>query len=77
MSRILEKLGFCKKKSRTVEIFGLERLRLRDYDGTLVVVAYKGQEERRICDLYEYENGIVIVVKDGKRIMITLQSVSR
>lgn len=65
------------KKKRTEEIFGLERLRLRSVDDVLIVVAYKGQEERKICNLDEYESGQVVVVKDGKRVMLTLQSVSR
>jgi len=69
--------GKIKKSSRTEEIFGLERLRLRSVDNILIVVAYKGQEERRICTLDEYESGQVVVKKDGKKIMLTLQSVSR
>jgi len=66
-----------KKSTRVEEIFGLERLRLRSVDNILIVVAYKGSEERKICDLDEYESGQVVVEKDGKRVMLTLQSVSR
>jgi len=66
-----------KKSTRVEEIFGLERLRIRSVDNVLIVVAYKGAEERKICDLDEYESGQVIVEKDGKHVMLTLQSVSR
>ncbi|MCL2426649.1 MAG: hypothetical protein FWD05_09975 [Oscillospiraceae bacterium] len=67
----------AKKSSRVEEIFGLERLRLRSVDNILIVVAYKGQDERKICNLDEYESGQVVVIKDGKKVMLTLQSVSR
>jgi len=41
-------------------------------------VAKKGSNIRRICLLEEYEKGIVEVRgEDGKKVMITLQSVSR
>ncbi|MCL2821273.1 MAG: hypothetical protein FWD38_10715 [Oscillospiraceae bacterium] len=68
-----------KKEHRIETIHGLERLFLQN-DGadTLYVVAKKGPNIRRICLLEEYEKGIVEVrSEDGKRVMITLQSVSR
>ena len=75
-------MGFFKKNKvehRIETIHGLERLFLQN-DGmdTLYVVAKKGANIRRICLLEEYEKGIVEVrSEDGKRVMITLQSVSR
>jgi len=70
---------FSKKKEPQIEvIYGLERLFLKNYDDILFVVAKKGNEIRQICQLIEYEKGIVEVHnEDGKRVMITLQSVSR
>jgi len=70
---------FGKKKEPRVEvIYGLERLFLKNYDDTLFVIAKKGNDIRQICELDEYEKGIVEVHnEDGKRVMITLQSVSR
>ena len=75
-------MGLFKKdktQHRVETIYGLERLFLQN-DGadTLYVVAKKGPNIRRICLLEEYEKGIVEVRgEDGKRVMITLQSVSR
>jgi len=68
-----------KKEHRIETIHGLERLFLQnDGKDTLYVVAKKGPNIRRICLLEEYEKGIVEVRgEDGKRVMITLQSVSR
>jgi len=67
-----------KKESRIETIHGLERLFLKNYSDILYVVAKKGSEIRQICTLDEYEKGIVEVHnEDGKRVMITLQSVSR
>jgi len=68
-----------KNEHRVEVINGLERLFLQnDGTDTLYVVAKKGSNIRRICLLEEYEKGIVAVVnEDGKRVMITLQSVSR
>jgi len=71
--------GKNKVESRVETIYGLERLFLQN-DGadTLYVVAKKGPNIRRICLLEEYEKGIVEVHnEEGKRVMITLQSVSR
>jgi len=71
---------FSKKKTeRYVEVIhGLERLYLKNYSDVLYVVAKKGSNLRQICTLEEYEKGIVEVHnEDGKRVMITLQSVSR
>jgi len=71
---------FKKDKSghRIEQIYGLERLFLANYDDVLFVVAKKGSEIRQICTLEEYEKGIVEVHnEEGKRVMITLQSVSR
>jgi len=68
-----------KKEHRIETIHGLERLFLQN-DGAdnLYVVAKKGPNIRRICLLEEYEKGIVRVHNEqGKRVMITLQSVSR
>ena len=68
-----------KKNTRIETIQKLERLYLQN-DGTdiLYVVAKKGPAIRRICLLDEYEKGIVEVRdEEGKRVMITLQSVSR
>jgi len=75
-------MGIFKKNKtehRVETIQGLERLFLQN-DGAdnLYVVAKKGPNIRRICLLEEYEKGIVEVRSiDGKRVMITLQSVSR
>jgi len=67
-----------KSKSRIEVIHGLERLYLKDYSNTLYVIAKKGDNIRQVCLLEEYEKGIVEVHdEDGKRVMITLQSVSR
>ena len=70
---------FGKKKEPRIEvIYGLERLFLKNYDDVLFVVAKKGNDIRQICELDEYEKGIVEVHnEEGKRVMITLQSVSR
>jgi len=70
---------FSKKKEPRVEvIYGLERLFLKNYSDVLYVVAKKGNEIRKICELDEYEKGIVEVHnEEGNRVMITLQSVSR
>ena len=70
---------FSKKKETRIElIYGLERLFLMNDNDILFVVAKKGNEIRKICELDEYEKGIVEVHnEDGKRVMITLQSVSR
>jgi len=75
-------MGIFKKNKtehRVETIQSLERLFLQN-DGAdnLYVVAKKGPNIRRICLLEEYEKGIVEVRSiDGKRVMITLQSVSR
>jgi len=67
-----------KKNTRIEVIRGLERLYLKDYSNTLYVVAKRGNDIRQICELEEYEKGIVEVHnEEGKRVMITLQSVSR
>ena len=68
-----------KKEHRIETIQNLERLFLQnDGKDTLYVVAKKGPAIRRICLLDEYEKGIVEVHnEEGKRVMITLQSVSR
>jgi len=70
---------FSKKVEYQIEtIHGLERLYLKNYSDVLYVIAKKGNEIRQICTLEEYEKGIVRVFnEDGKRVMITLQSVSR
>jgi len=70
---------FSKKKSTRIEVIhGLERLFLKNYDDVLYVVAKKGDNIRQICVLEDYEKGTVEVHnEDGKRVMITLQSVSR
>jgi len=66
------------KKPRIEVIHGLERLYLKNYSDTLFVVAKKGSEIRKICELDDYEKGHVEVHDEsGKRVMITLQSVSR
>jgi len=75
-------MGFFSKNKNEPKIeviHGLERLFLQnDSFDTLYVVAKKGSNIRRICTLEEYEKGIVEVRdEDGKRVMITLQSVSR
>jgi hypothetical protein len=74
-------MGFFKKEKRETKvevIRGLERLFLQNNSDVLYVVAKKGSNIRRICTLEEYEKGIVQVHnEDGKRVMITLQSVSR
>ena len=67
-----------KKEPRIEVIHGLERLFLGNYSDTLFVVAKRGNEIRKICELHEYEKGLVIIQhEDGKRAMLTLQSVSR
>ena len=67
-----------KKETRIETIYGLERLYLMNEADVLFVVAKKGDEIRKICELEEYEKGIVEVHnEEGKRVMITLQSVSR
>jgi len=67
-----------KNESRIEIIHGLERLFLKNYSDVLYVVAKKGPSIRQICTLEEYEKGIVEVHnEEGKRVMITLQSVSR
>jgi len=64
--------------SRVETIYGIERLYLKNYSDVLYVVAKKGPNIRQICTLEEYEKGIVQVHDEsGKRVMITLQSVSR
>jgi len=70
---------FSKKKEPRIEvIYGLERLFLMNENDILFVVAKKGTDIRKICELDEYEKGIVEVHnEEGKRVMITLQSVSR
>jgi len=70
---------FSKKREPRIEVIhGLERLFLKNYDDVLFVVAKKGDNIRKICELDEYEKGMVEVHnEDGKRVMITLQSVSR
>jgi len=70
---------FGKKKEPRIEVtHGLERLFLMNENDVLFVVAKKGSNIRKICSLDEYEKGIVEVHnEDGKRVMITLQSVSR
>jgi len=72
---------FSKNKIETrVEVIQpLERLYLQnDGKDVLYVVAKKGGNIRQICLLDEYEKGLVEVHnEDGKRVMITLQSVSR
>ena len=67
-----------KFKSRVVSVQGLERLYLKNYSDVLYVIAKKGDNIRQLCTLEEYEKGIVEVHNEnGKRVMITLQSVSR
>ena len=68
-----------KIEKRVEVIEQLERLFLQnDGKDVLYVIAKKGPNIRRLCLLEEYEKGIVEVHnKDGKRVMITLQSVSR
>jgi len=70
---------FSKGKPPRIEVIhGLERLYLQNIADVLYVVAKKGNEIRQICELDEYEKGVVQVHnEDGKRVMITLQSVSR
>jgi len=75
-------MGLFKKKilgkSRVEVVYGLERLYLKNYSDTLYVIAKKGSDIRQICTLDEYESGAVEVHSEaGKRVMITLQSVSR
>ena len=67
------------KKETSIEvIYGLERLFLQNKQDVLYVVAKKGANIREICTLDDYEKGIVEVHnEEGKRVMITLQSVSR
>ena len=68
-----------KIEKRIEVIEQLERLFLQnDGNDVLYVVAKKGPNIRRLCLLTEYEQGIVEVHNgEGKRVMITLQSVSR
>jgi len=67
-----------KKEPRIEVIYGLERLFLGNYSDILYVVAKRGSEIRKICKLHEYEKGLVVVQhENGKRAMLTLQSVSR
>jgi len=71
---------FSKSKfvSRVETVYGIERLYLKNYSDVLYVIAKKGPNIRQICTLDEYEKGIVQVHDEsGKRVMITLQSVSR
>ena len=74
-------MGFFSKNNKEPQvevIHGLERLFLQNDSDILYVVAKKGGNIRKICTLEEYEKGIVQVHnEDGKRVMITLQSVSR
>jgi len=74
-------MGFFSKnkKEPQIEVIrGLERLFLQNDSDILYVVAKKGRNLRKICTLDEYEKGIVEVHnEEGKRVMITLQSVSR
>ena len=73
-------MSFFKGKTepRIEVIYGLERLFLKNYSDVLYVVAKKGSNIRQICELDEYEKGTVEVHnEEGKRVMITLQSVSR
>ncbi|MDR2570732.1 MAG: hypothetical protein LBD23_10630 [Oscillospiraceae bacterium] len=66
------------KEPRIEIIHKLERLFLQNNADVLYVVAKKGSNIRQICLLDEYEKGIVKVQhEDGKRVMLTLQSVSR
>jgi len=70
--------GKNKKEHRIEVIHGLERLFLMNEADILYVVAKKSSEIRKICTLDDYEKGIVEVHnEEGKRVMITLQSVSR
>jgi len=70
--------GKNKTESRIEVIQGLERLYLKNYSDVLYVIAKKGAAIRQLCTLEEYEKGIVEVHnEEGKRVMITLQSVSR
>ena len=71
--------GKNKVETRVEVIKPLERLFLQnDGKDVLYVVAKKGSKIRQICLLEEYEKGIVEVHnEEGKRVMITLQSVSR
>ena len=71
--------GKNKIEKRIEVIQPLERLFLQnDGKDVLYVVAKKGPNIRRICLLDEYEKGIVEVHnEEGRRVMITLQSVSR
>ena len=74
MKKIVKKAN----PARIETIYGLERLYLKNYDDVLFVVAKKGNNIRQICQLHEYEKGIVEVQnEEGKQVMITLQSVSR
>ena len=67
-----------KKEKRVEIIYALERLFLKNYNDVLYVVAKKGENIRQLCELDDYESGVVEVrSEDGKRVMITLQSVSR
>jgi len=67
-----------KKNPRIEIVSNRERLYLRNYSDVVVVVAAGGNEERKICDLDEYNKGLVKVQREnGKPVMLTLQSVSR
>ena len=74
-------MGLFKKSkppTRVEKIYGIERLYLKNYNDVLYVIAKKGPNIRQICTLDEYEKGIVQVHDESdKRVMITLQSVSR
>ena len=74
-------MGFFRKEKKETSIeviYGLERLFLQNKQDVLYVVAKKGANIREICTLDDYEKGIVEVHnEEGKRVMITLQSVSR
>ena len=67
------------KKNPRIEIISdRERLYLKNYSDVIVVVAAGGGEDRKICDLDEYNKGLVKVQREnGKHVMLTLQSVSR
>ena len=67
-----------KKNPRIEIVSNRERLYLRNYSDVVVVVAAGGHEERKICDLDEYNKGLVKVQREnGKPVTLTLQSVSR
>ena len=73
-----DKKKLSKKNPRIEIISNRDRLYLKNYLDVVVVVAAGGHEERKICDLDEYNKGFVKVHREnGKRVMLTLQSVSR